>query len=106
MKHAREPAVQVPIKESTRLHGVQSLDRAIAILHLLAIHQTCGLALSSIVAKTGLDRTTVIESRRRSWNPASRHAIRKRNIVSVSKRWCSAWRQCIGRRLSSTTPRP
>ncbi|SAL86014.1 IclR family transcriptional regulator [Caballeronia arvi] len=38
--------------------GVQSLERAIVVLRLLAKHHVTGVSLASVVAKTGLDRTT------------------------------------------------
>ena len=38
--------------------GVQSLERATVVLRLLAKHHASGISLASIVAKTGLDRTT------------------------------------------------
>ncbi|KEZ01208.1 hypothetical protein GQ57_36535 [Burkholderia sp. MSh2] len=41
-----------------RARGVQTLDRAIDVLRLLAQHQLAGMSLASIVAETGLDRTT------------------------------------------------
>ncbi|WP_260334364.1 IclR family transcriptional regulator [Paraburkholderia sp. MM5384-R2] len=50
-------SVQTP-ETVTHSHGVQSLERAIAVLSLLAKHQVSGISLASIVAKTGLDRTT------------------------------------------------
>lgn len=40
------------------LQGVQSLQRATALLQLLAAHQIEGLALHEVVAHSGLDRTT------------------------------------------------
>ena len=54
----RATGTTAPGADAARARGVQTLDRAVGILQLLAAHQACGMSLTSIVAETGLDRTT------------------------------------------------
>lgn len=70
------------VRSAPRLHGAQLLDRANSIMRLLAAHQTDGMSLSMLVAKTGLDRTTtyriassLVESGMASRDPQKRYRL-------------------------------